>query len=70
MVLIEADEALFTKDELQHRVWPRIADEDLRSRLIQARQQLVTSPISDLMNLLAARVRATAAHPTTHPGIQ
>jgi 2-methylcitrate dehydratase len=57
------------KDKLQHRVWPRIADEDLRSRLIQAGQQLVTSPISDLMDLLV-RVRPTAAYPTTHPGIQ
>jgi 2-methylcitrate dehydratase len=45
------------------------ADENLRSRLIEAVQQLDTRPISDLMVLLS-QVRPTAAFPATHSGIQ
>ena len=45
------------------------ADENLRSRLIQAVQQLDSRPISYLM-LLLAEVRPTAAFPKTHRGIQ
>ena len=45
------------------------ADEDLRSRLIEAVQQLDARPISDLMDMLA-QVRPAAAFPATHPGIQ
>jgi 2-methylcitrate dehydratase len=45
------------------------ADEDLRSGLIEAVQQLDARPISDLMDLLA-QVRPAAAFPATHPGIQ
>jgi 2-methylcitrate dehydratase len=45
------------------------ADEDLRSKLIEAVKQLDTRPISDLTDLLA-RVRPAAVFPATHPGIQ
>jgi len=45
------------------------AGQDLRSRLIEAVQQLDERPISDLMDLLA-QVRPVAAFPATHPGIQ
>jgi 2-methylcitrate dehydratase len=45
------------------------ADEDLRSKLIEAVKQLDTRPISDLTDLLA-RVRPVAVFPATHPGIQ
>ena len=45
------------------------ADNDLRSRLIEAVHQLDARPISDLMDLLA-QVRPAAAFPATHPGIQ
>jgi 2-methylcitrate dehydratase len=45
------------------------ADEDLRSKLIEAVQRLDARPISDLMDLLA-QVRPAAAFPATHPGIQ
>lgn len=45
------------------------ASEDLRRSLVQAVQQLDTTPLSDLMDLLA-QVRPTATFPTTHPGIQ
>src|SRR5580693_806788 len=45
------------------------ADQDLRSRLIEAVQQLDTRPVSDLINLLA-QVRSTAVYPKSHPGIQ
>ena len=45
------------------------ADEYLRSKLIEAVQQLDARPISDLMDLLA-QVRPAAAFPATHPGIQ
>jgi 2-methylcitrate dehydratase len=45
------------------------ANEDLRSRLIEAVQQIDRRPISDLMDLLA-QVRRTPTFPTTHPGIQ
>jgi 2-methylcitrate dehydratase len=45
------------------------ADEDLRSRLVEAVQQLDARRISDLMDLLA-QVRSTAVFPATHPGIQ
>ena len=45
------------------------ADQHLRSRLIEAVQQLDERPISDLMVLLS-QVRPAAAFPATHPGIQ
>jgi 2-methylcitrate dehydratase len=45
------------------------ADHDLRSRLVEAVQQLDTRPISGLMDLLS-KVRPAAAFPATHPGIQ
>jgi 2-methylcitrate dehydratase len=45
------------------------ADEELRSRLIGVVEQLDTSELSDLTDLLA-QVRPTAAFPTTHRGIQ
>jgi 2-methylcitrate dehydratase len=45
------------------------ADQDLRSRLIEAVQRLDAQPISGLTDLLA-RVRPTAVFPGTHPGIQ
>lgn len=45
------------------------ADEELRSRLIGAVEQLDMSRLSDLTDLLA-QVRPTAVFPTTHPGIQ
>ena len=45
------------------------ADQDLRSRLIEAVEQLDARPISNLMDLLA-QVRPDAAFPATHPGIQ
>ena len=45
------------------------ADQDLRSRLTEAVQQLDERPISDLTDLLA-QVRPAAAFPATHPGIQ
>jgi 2-methylcitrate dehydratase len=45
------------------------ADEELRSRLIEAVQRLDERPISDLMDLLS-QVRPGAAFPATHPGIQ
>jgi 2-methylcitrate dehydratase len=52
-----------------HWLSEAFADEDLRTRLIQAVQQLDAKPISDLMDLLA-QVRSGAVFPTTHPGIQ
>jgi 2-methylcitrate dehydratase len=45
------------------------ANDDLRSRLIQAVQQIDTAPVSDLMKLLA-QVQRTAVFPTSHSGIQ
>ena len=45
------------------------ADEDLRSRLIGAVEQLDTSKLSNLTDLLAM-VRPTAVFPPTHRGIQ
>jgi len=45
------------------------ADQDLRSRLIRAVQELDTTPLSDLMDLLA-QVRPTAVFATSHPGIR
>jgi len=45
------------------------ADEELRSRLIGAVEQIDTLAISDLTGLLA-QVRPTADFPRTHPGIQ
>ena len=45
------------------------ADQDLRSRLIEAVQQLDERPISHLMDLLS-QVRPAAVFPATHPGIQ
>ena len=45
------------------------AGQDLRSRLIEAVQQLDVRPISDLMNLLG-QVQPAAVFPAIHPGIQ
>jgi 2-methylcitrate dehydratase len=45
------------------------ANDDLRSRLIEAVQQIDSRPISELMNLLA-QVRPVAVFPPTHRGIQ
>jgi 2-methylcitrate dehydratase len=49
-----------------HWLSEAFADEDLRSRCVQ---RLDTTPLSDLMDLLA-QVRPSAVFPTTHPGIQ
>jgi 2-methylcitrate dehydratase len=45
------------------------ADDELRSGLIGAVEQLDTSALSDLTDLLR-QVRPNAVFPTTHPGIQ
>jgi len=45
------------------------ADESLRSKLVDAVQQLDARPISRLMDLLG-QVRPTAIFPASHPGIQ
>lgn len=45
------------------------ANDDLRSRLIEAVQQIDSRPIPELMNLLA-QVRPVAVFPPTHHGIQ
>jgi 2-methylcitrate dehydratase len=45
------------------------ADENLRSKLIEAVQQLDARPISGLMDLLG-QVRPVAVFPASHPGIQ
>jgi len=45
------------------------ADQDLRTRLIEAVQQLAERPISGLTDLLG-QVRPAAVFPATHPGIQ
>ena len=52
-----------------HWLTEAFADEELRSRLIGAVEQLDTSGLSDLTDLLA-QVRPTAVFPTTHHGIQ
>jgi 2-methylcitrate dehydratase len=52
-----------------HWLSEAFADEDLRSRLIQAVQRLDTTPLSALMDLLA-QVRPIAVFATAHPGIQ
>jgi 2-methylcitrate dehydratase len=52
-----------------HWLAEAFADEELRSRLIRAVEQLDTSRLSDLTDLLA-QVRPTAVFPTTHRGIQ
>jgi 2-methylcitrate dehydratase len=52
-----------------HWLSEAFADEDLRSRLIEAVRHLDTTALSDLIDLLA-RVQPTAVFPTTHPGIQ
>jgi 2-methylcitrate dehydratase len=52
-----------------HWLSEAFADEDLRSKLIQAVQRLDTTALSDLMGLLAP-VRPTAVFATAHPGIQ
>lgn len=52
-----------------HWVTEAFADEDLRNRLIRAVQQLDTTALSDLMDLLA-QVRPNAVFPTTRPRIQ
>ena len=52
-----------------HWLAEAFADEDLRSKLIGAVEQLDTSKLSNLTDLLAM-VRPTAVFPPTHPGIQ
>jgi 2-methylcitrate dehydratase len=52
-----------------HWLAEAFADEELRSRLIGAVEQLDTSRLSALTDLLA-QVRSTADFPTTHRGIQ
>ena len=52
-----------------HWLAEAFADNELRSRIIGAVEQLDTSRISDLTGLLA-QVRPTAVFPTAHPGIQ
>jgi 2-methylcitrate dehydratase len=52
-----------------HWLTEAFADEELRSELIRAVEQLDTSGLSDLTDLLA-QVRSTAVFPTTHVGIQ
>lgn len=52
-----------------HWLTEAFADEDLRSKLIWAVQQIDKTAISNLMDLLP-QVRPTAAFPSTHPGIQ
>ena len=52
-----------------HWLAETFADNELRSRIIGAVEQLDTSRISDLTGLLA-QVRPTAVFPTAHPGIQ
>jgi 2-methylcitrate dehydratase len=52
-----------------HWLAEAFADEELRSRLIGAVEQLDTLRLSDLTDLLA-QVRPTAVFPTTHRGIQ
>jgi 2-methylcitrate dehydratase len=52
-----------------HWLAEAFADEELRSRLIGAVEQLDTSRLSDLTDLLA-QIHPTAVFPTTHPGIQ
>jgi 2-methylcitrate dehydratase len=52
-----------------HSLSEAFADQDLRSRLIRAVQELDTTPLSDLMAPLA-QVRPTAVFATSHPGIR
>jgi 2-methylcitrate dehydratase len=52
-----------------HWLTGTFADEELRSRLIEAVEQLDTSELSNLTDLLA-QVRPTAVFPIKHPGIQ
>jgi 2-methylcitrate dehydratase len=52
-----------------HWLAEAFADEELRSRLIGAVEQLDTSRLSDLTDLLA-QIQPTAVFPTTHRGIQ
>jgi 2-methylcitrate dehydratase len=52
-----------------HWLSEAFADQDLRSRLIRAVQELDTTPLSDLMAPLA-QVRPTAVFATSHPGIR
>jgi 2-methylcitrate dehydratase len=52
-----------------HWLTEAFADAELRSRVIGAVEQLDTSPLSDLTDLLA-QVRPTAVFPTTRLGIQ
>ena len=52
-----------------HWLAEAFADEVLRSKLIGAVEQLDTSDLSDLTNLLS-QVRPNAVFPTTHAGIQ
>jgi 2-methylcitrate dehydratase len=52
-----------------HWLAQEFADDELRGGLIRAVEQLDTSGLSDLTDLLA-QVRPTAVFPATHPGIQ
>jgi 2-methylcitrate dehydratase len=52
-----------------HWLSEAFADEELRSKLVQAVRRLDTTALSDLMDLLA-QVRPTAEFATAHPGIQ
>ncbi len=52
-----------------HWLTEPFADPTLRGKIITAVEQLDTSPISDLMSLLA-QVQSTATFPKTHSGIQ
>jgi 2-methylcitrate dehydratase len=52
-----------------HWLSEAFADQDLRSRLIRAVQELDTTPLSDLMDPLA-QVRPTAVFATSHLGIR
>lgn len=52
-----------------HWLTEAYADNELRSSLIRAVQQIDRTPLFDLTDLLA-QVRPTAVFPTNHPGIQ
>lgn len=52
-----------------HWLTEAFANEELRDEIIRAVEQLDTSGLSNLANLLA-QVQPVAVFPTTHPGIQ
>jgi 2-methylcitrate dehydratase len=51
-----------------HWLSERFAEENLRTRIIKAVQEIDARPISDLMNLLA-QVRPSASFPKTRSGV-